>query len=296
MARRRLCVVTGYPSSLFSGYIRQMSTAPKLTWLHVSDLHFGHGDAHYRFDQQGVTGAILRDAEARAKLLGPPDFIFVTGDIAFSGQKEQYAQAKDWLTKLLAKVGGSPRLFVVPGNHDVDRKQAAKLAAAALHKELRGDPKKLDELLQDASQMQALWPKLGAYAEFAKDLGTPALTAETPFYSQEVDCQLGGKVVVVGLNTALLCLDDQDGPKTLGLGRGQILKAIEQQPTDALLLVLQHHPPEWLSDGNDLAAHLQLRPQIQFSGHVHQQQGVVHMPLLGGTRLQFVAGAGHMDA
>ena len=87
--------MTGYPSSLFSGYIRQMSTAPKLTWLHVSDLHFGHGDAHYRFDQQGVMGAILRDAEERAKLLGPPDLIFVTGDIAFSGQKEQYAQAKD---------------------------------------------------------------------------------------------------------------------------------------------------------------------------------------------------------
>lgn len=65
------------------------TSAPSLTWLHVSDLHFGHGDAHYRFDQSGVTTAILRNAESMAKRIGPPDLIFVTGDIAFSGQAAQ---------------------------------------------------------------------------------------------------------------------------------------------------------------------------------------------------------------
>jgi len=269
--------------------------AGSLTWLHVSDLHFGHGDAHYRFDQSGVTSAILRNAESMAKRIGPPDLIFVTGDIAFSGQPAQYQQAKEWLGRLRSAVGGSPRLFLVPGNHDVDRKLAMKLSAAAIHKELRAEPRKLDELLSDHTEMQPLWPKLRAYAEFATAVGSPSISADKPFYIEEVPCPLGGKLRIAGLNTALLSFDNDDSPKNLGLGRGQILKAIEEQPTDALLLVLEHHPEEWLLDGKALVAQLQQRAHIQFSGHVHNQHGVVHMPLLGGSRLQFVAGAGHKD-
>lgn len=269
--------------------------AGSLTWLHVSDLHFGHGDAHYRFDQSGVTTAILRNAESMAKRIGPPDLIFVTGDIAFSGQAAQYALAKEWLERLRSAVGGTPRVFLVPGNHDVDRKLAMKLSAAAIHKELRTEPRKLDELLSDHTEMQTLWPKLRAYSEFATAVGSPSIGADKPFYIEEVPCPLGGKLRIAGLNTALLSFDNDDSPKNLGLGRGQILKAIEEQPTDALLLVLEHHPEEWLLDGKALIAQLQQRAHIQFSGHVHNQHGVVHMPLLGGSRLQFVAGAGHKD-
>jgi predicted MPP superfamily phosphohydrolase len=269
--------------------------AGSLTWLHVSDLHFGHGDAHYRFDQSGVTSAIIRNAESMARRIGPPDLIFVTGDIAFSGQPAQYQQAKEWLGRLRSAVGGSPRLFLVPGNHDVDRKLAMKLSAAAIHKELRAEPRKLDELLSDHTEMQPLWPKLFAYAEFATEVGSPSISADKPFYIEEVSCPLGGKLRIAGLNTALLSFDNDDSPKNLGLGRGQILKAIEEQPTDALLLVLEHHPEEWLLDGKALVAQLQQRAHIQFSGHVHNQHGVVHVPLLGGSRLQFVAGAGHKD-
>lgn len=270
-------------------------SARSLTWLHVSDLHFGHGDAHYRFDQSGVTSAIIRNAESMAKRLGPPDLIFVTGDIAFSGQPAQYQQAKEWLGRLRSAVGGTPRLFLVPGNHDVDRKLAMKLSAAATHNELRAHPRKLDELLNDHTEMQTLWPKLRAYAEFATEVGSPSMSADKPFYVEDVSCRLGGKLRIAGLNTALLSFDNNDSPKNLGLGRGQLLKAIEEQPTDALLLVLEHHPQEWLLDGKALVAQFQQRAHIQFSGHVHNQHGVVHMPLLGGSRLQFVAGAGHKD-
>ena len=266
-----------------------------LTWLHVSDLHFGHGDAHYRFDQSGVTIAILRNAESMATRIGPPDLIFVTGDIAFSGQPGQYQQAKEWLGRLTAAVGGTPRLLLVPGNHDVDRKLATKLSAGAIHKELRADPRKLDELLHDHNEMQPLWPKLRAYSEFATEVGSPSMSADKPFYVEDVSCRLGGKLRIAGLNTALLSFDNDDSPKNLSLGRGQLLKAIEEQPTDALLLVLEHHPQEWLLDGKALVAQLQQRAHIQFSGHVHNQHGVVHMPLLEGSRLQFVAGAGHKD-
>lgn len=271
------------------------SPARSLTWLHISDLHFGHGDANYRFDQEGVTGAVLDHARERASKLGPPDLILLTGDVAFSGQAAQYVQAREWLRRLVEAVGGQPRVFVVPGNHDIDRGRARGFASAAVHRELRAAPKKLDELLGNPDDLRTIWPKVAGYADFAKEVGESGLTPERPFYAHEVPCALGGKLVVVGLNTALLSVDGEDGPTNLALGRGQLLKAIEQQPKDALLLVLQHHPASWLVDGKDLSAQLQQRAHIQFSGHVHEQRSDAHAPLLGGSRLHFAAGAGHKD-
>lgn len=274
-----------------------MVNEPKLTWVHISDLHFGHGDAHYLFDQVGVTNALIRDAERMCKRLGPPDLLVVTGDIAFSGQSTQYDQARQWLRELHALLGGHARILMVPGNHDIDRKQGGMGSGKVLHAGLRSDPRLLDELLRDPEQMKAIWPKLQAYSDFSKNFEGCAIDSASPFWVQELFLpKFPRKLVACGLNTALQCFDEKDGPANLRLGRGQLLRAVEQQSPEALLLVLQHHPPEWLSDGRDLTNQLQQRPHIQFSGHVHQQQGIAHATLVGGARLQFVAGAGHTDS
>ncbi len=83
-----------------------VSTAKSLTWIHLSDLHFGHGkEAMTRFDQKLVTDKIIRDAELVAGELGPPDVVFLTGEIAFSASAEkEYAAAEEWLSE---RFGGS---------------------------------------------------------------------------------------------------------------------------------------------------------------------------------------------
>lgn len=287
------------PLVYLSGYLPLRMGKPDrgaaLTWLHVSDLHFGHGDAHQRFDQVGVTNAIIEHAKGMASQIGEPDLILVTGDVAFSAQSTEYAQAKAWLQKLRQSVGGTPRVFVIPGNHDVNRKTAEKIAPAALHRELRKDHKKLNELLLDSDQMQVIWSKFSEFTDFCKEFEQPGLTAGAPFFAQEIQSPVGGKLIVVGLNTSLLCFDNADSPENLALGRGQLLQAIESQPNDALLLVLQHHPADWLCDGDQLATVLGQHAHIQFSGHVHKQRGILQMPLFGGASLQLVAGAGHKD-
>lgn len=274
-----------------------MVPQPSLTWVHVSDLHFGHGDAHYHFDQVGVTNALLRDVEGMCKRLGPPDLLVVTGDIAFSGQAAQYAQATEWLRALHRKLGGCARILVVPGNHDIDRKQGSLGNGKLLHAGLRSDPRLLDELLRDPEQMKAIWPKLQAYSDFARDIAGCTIDSFNPFWMQEISLPLfPGKIIACGLNTALQCFNDKDSPTTLRLGRGQLLKTIEQQPSDVLLLILQHHPPDWLSDGREEVRQLEQRAHVLFSGHVHQQQGIVHSTFISGTRLHLIAGASHADS
>ncbi len=66
---------------------------------------------------------LVSDCESRTKAIGQAvDALLVTGDIAYAGQDQEYVSALSWLKELADRCGCAPdRIFVVPGNHDVDR-------------------------------------------------------------------------------------------------------------------------------------------------------------------------------
>ncbi len=98
---------------------------PALTWLHLSDLHFRTEDLH-AWDEDLVLRRLLDDVRQRVAEGLAPDLIFVTGDLAFSGAPAEYALARAFFDDLLAATDlPKDRLFLVPGNHDVDRKRSA---------------------------------------------------------------------------------------------------------------------------------------------------------------------------
>jgi len=269
-----------------------------LTWIHLSDLHFGHGnEAPGRFDQKLVTRKIIEDATMVASELGPPDVVFVTGDIAFSASTDkEYPVAKLWLDELLGALSiGPDRVLLVPGNHDVDRKKAVEGLARNVHKLARTNPKEVDALLQNAVEMETIWPKLAAYQKFARAYGSPEIRPGKPFWTKELPSGLG-PIMAIGLNTTLLSFDGGDSPENLALGLDQFQQAQQEAKRDALLFVLQHHPPGWLSDGKDLFALLADWPHILLSGHIHDQNGFIRLPLTSRGHLELVAGAGHQDA
>lgn len=91
----------------------------KVSILHLSDIHFS------------VTkdNPILNRTEAIAKAVsshpcGDTIIIVVTGDIAFSGRKEEYDIAasffEDLQLKIYQRTNVLPSLVIVPGNHDCD--------------------------------------------------------------------------------------------------------------------------------------------------------------------------------
>lgn len=296
----------------------EVKSSPALTLLHLSDLHFGQqiaakdNPALARFDQQLVTRCLLEDVKDLAKQGQKPDWILVTGDIAFSGQASEYALAKAWLEQVAKAVGlGLERVLLVPGNHDGDRKKAtANFVSKNTHSSLRAAPLELNDLLQpdNASQLQTtLWPKLAAYADFAGAFGAPKLTPSSPFWTLQLDTAFAQPVYAIGLNSCLLSYDGEDAPSNLALGLGQLERAFHDIPPGALVLAMAHHPPEWLVDGvagqhrdvgaaHALTTFLQKHPHILFVGHVHQQGGLVTHPLHTGGLLRFVAGAGHEAA
>lgn len=69
--------------------------------LHLSDIHFQKKeDEENRAYREGVQTKLLEVVKTHLKQHKNPDFVVVTGDIAFSGKKQQYDQAWDFFKSL----------------------------------------------------------------------------------------------------------------------------------------------------------------------------------------------------
>ena len=99
-----------------------------IVWLHLSDWHQRGRD----FDRVVVRDALIEDLCNRDRIasqLGRVDFIVFSGDLAFSGKAEEYETAgREFLAPVMSAVSLSrDRVFFVPGNHDIDRRDLEML-------------------------------------------------------------------------------------------------------------------------------------------------------------------------
>ena len=99
-----------------------------LTWLHVSDVHLSASNPHERDVVIPALFEFVKTSRLRGEL--KPDIIFATGDIAekgsvaaFMGKGSEPALATAFFDDLLqATALEKDRLFIVPGNHDVEQR------------------------------------------------------------------------------------------------------------------------------------------------------------------------------
>jgi 3',5'-cyclic AMP phosphodiesterase CpdA len=91
--------------------------------LNIADIHFRYPICNTQMDPDlPYRTMLILDARSLVKRLGSVDAILVCGDIAFAGLKEEYDAALEWLKDLSEACGCTlDRVFVAPGNHDVDR-------------------------------------------------------------------------------------------------------------------------------------------------------------------------------
>lgn len=284
------------------------------TWIHISDLHFGVG-AHrekHRFDQHAVTDAIVRDI--KESNFGPPDFIFVAGDIAWNGQPGEYEQAGTWLKSLLEAANCPPeRLRIVPGNHDVDRAKASTKPVARAHSEIRVAPEELDNELENEALREILFAKLGGYAEFLNSFG-PHHPVPGPNGIDWWECLepingVRGKLRIAGLSTVWIS-DGSDGRLHKGqavpfirnmiLGERQMRRAFGEGAEGELLFIVTHHPLDWINRDavDEFFKVLGRRSYIHLCGHIHDASmgATARRFLVQGNVVRYFAGAAHGEA
>jgi predicted MPP superfamily phosphohydrolase len=276
---------------------------PLFTWIHLSDIHFGHGDAEYGCDQQLVLQALHDDLVEQGRR-HPPSAIFVTGDIAFSGKSEQYERALAWLSSVGLAIGlEAQNIFVVPGNHDVNREvDRIKDIKRLLHL-VRNGQESLDGALADPTDRDRFAKRMAPYLEFAACLAPACLQRpSTAPMSRLFWCHRIAhghlSLRLLGLNTALLAADNDDHSH-LRVGKSQYAAALIEPPVapGEVVIVLSHHPLTggWMADEQETEGWLRKHAQIHLSGHVHEPMSEEVWAGAGGKFIRVVAGATHNE-
>ncbi len=288
-----------HPASVLSlsPVAEQHSPINHLRILHLSDLHERVALPWMKDDRQAKVR--VRAASRRRVLetnfpevlgeisrAGRIDLVCFTGDAADWGLPEEYAEAGTRLREILQRVEVAPRrLFVVPGNHDIQRSEAAEawqhvreLAAvnghglsdwlAGMTPPYGAASQWLDEL---ATRTAAFWTWV------KEDLGLAELTpggGRHPRLGYAIsleDLGLPFPVHVVGLDSAWLCGDDHDATKIMmGASQADLLGRDERaKPLAGFRLALIHHPLDHLADGDRCRRLLADTVDLLLHGHQH---------------------------
>ena len=266
----------------------------KFSWLHLSDFHFkASGDL---FSQQVSTDAILKDIPLRLSGEHPLQFVVVTGDIAFSGKSIEYDLAAEFFKSLASALGLTvDRIFVSPGNHDVDRSLQEFVYGGVL--EGLTNQQAVDEFLGRESDRTTLLERQAAFRIFRDQLfidGTTRVTNDNLARVRALDLD-GLRICVLELNSAWLS-GSKDQIGRLLIGERQMINALavadEYKPH--LTVSLAHHPIDWLSEFDQLSCSGRLLPRLHVfhSGHLHRHEVSIRL-LPGAECLLVAAGSSH---
>ncbi len=237
-----------------------------VTWLHVSDFHLSDKGP---YNQEVILNALVSSVKRFREEKGrKPDLIFATGDIASQGKAKEYEFATKFFDDLLDAAGlNRDRLFIVPGNHDVDRSAGEFLVRSISSEESADRFFSLDKPishLRDKFQAFSEW--YNAY--FNTIRAFPSNTTCSPV---EIVTINNIRIAVLPLNSALFCIDDHDHEK-LFIGNRCLDEAKKQLSSSDITIALVHHPLEWLSPVEQAKIRRKLVESVDLllQGHFHQ--------------------------
>lgn len=222
----------------------------------------------------------MSDLTKQVQKHGQVGAILIGGDVAFKAAPDEYQAARTWIQQL-AQISGCPkeRIFVVPGNHDVDRGtikgsvpiqnvQNVIASTALAQREW-----KLKQQLRDATTGPLLLEAHSAYNHFAAPFGCQIWPAK-PFWHQDIDLSGGVGLRLYGLTSTLLSGREGNDDNERDLYLSPLQTVLDPAP-NMLNLVLCHHPIDWLDDGEAVDDALTTRAHFHLFGHKHKQRLVM---------------------
>ncbi|MCP4627381.1 MAG: metallophosphoesterase [bacterium] len=216
-----------------------------MKYLHLSDLHLASIESKgpvQAFNQDVVSRSVV----AAIKGLGLNfDFIVITGDIARAGQADEYEVCLVFCNALLEATGlDRQRLFIVPGNHDVNRLSVTQKHIKSFY--AFDDQDEITETFTDPDLFPILMRKFEGFNAFAAKAAAPKrFDASTCWFAETIRVtrsQQVCRIALAGLNSCLFAGYDGDDRQKLALGLYQVNQAQEQITEADLSIALFHHP------------------------------------------------------
>ncbi len=261
-----------------------------VAYVHLSDIHFGQERGGDRITHGDVKERLIEDAarQVRNHAGGSAAGIIVTGDAAYAGKANEYKDAGAWLDRLAAAVNCSrTAVQVVPGNHDIDRDGISPACKLMLDQIIADGETKLDSFLESKLDCELLYAKFAAYRPFAEGYDCALDHSGGPASDRTVELAPGRFIRFIGLNSALICsANDVEGRLLLGAAQRVLPKTPGEE-----LVVLCHHPLNWLQDSDEARRYVRSRARVFVSGHEHNPSLKIEHIQEGSDLMMLAAGA-----
>lgn len=271
--------------------IKKMKTVDKtneqqdnMRILHLSDLHFNSEDDDDDIEvRKQYTYSFIDKLKAICQK-EPIQYIFITGDIGYKAEEKDYVQAEKFINSLLRVCGlEAERLFLCPGNHDVDRSEIK-------HYSYPQEQKEADSFLslKELKNHEKSFQNYNALCKRLKCLPYQIGKDETYLTGVKFceDC------TIVCVNTAWLSKDNQ--MKKIWVGKNYPVaiknKIDESYDKDYVrkelpVIAIMHHPVSYWEEQDRLYYNGNLNvwemitkmSDIVLCGHTHETSDLSHM-------------------
>jgi len=218
-----------------------------LKWFHISDMHFEGG---HPLDRKELADYILDAAREKLEKGWKPDFIAISGDIAYSAEQGQYSDAICFLDELLQMLElQRDRVSMCPGNHDIDRTINRYLFQGCRPKIVSGSD--IEEFLR-SPERATLLERMARYSEFRKTYLTSG--SQLTFDSRNINAVNhmsidGLDVQLCEMNSAWLANGGKEDIEKLVVGSSSLNQFIKSLPPHEghVFFGVIHHPFHWLA-------------------------------------------------
>jgi formylglycine-generating enzyme required for sulfatase activity len=248
---------------------------PNFSWLHLSDWHQRGED----FDRTVVRDALLQDLRSRRDIdprLAQVAFVVFSGDAAFGGSTAEFEAARrNLFDPVLSAIGLEARhLFLVPGNHDLNRDVVREMLPEELQKPFASDEQVKNWLTAEKKRTRALEP-FEDYSRFVAGY----TGQDSPDFAAVQRVTLDGlEVALLGLNSAWTCgrNKNEQGEVNdygfLAVGEPQIHSALASLADADVRIAVVHHPFAWLQGFERSLIEERLKEVCHFilRGHEHE--------------------------
>jgi predicted MPP superfamily phosphohydrolase len=260
----------------------------RFSWLHLSDLHMGMPGQGWMWPTLKHT--FFDDLRQIHRKVGDWDVVVFSGDLTQTGAKTEFDALSSSLIeiwKVFEELGFAPKLFVVPGNHDLARPDPLDPAVKVL-KNWTIDEEVRQEIWKNESSPYKRAID-GAFENFIewRDLklpsSVPLLAVQKGYLPGDCSSSLeirGTRIGLVGLNSAWLQLGSEDFEERLHVDTWQLLRVTGGDPVawcreNTFNLLITHHPAAWLSAESKAYWNSEINPAGRFSAHLY---GHMHIP------------------
>ena len=250
--------------------------------LQLSDIHFKRlPDAKDEYTQ--LKERLYEKVEEIVKE-STIDCILICGDVAFSGNSDEYEQkAKVFINRLCDITQcEAAQVYMVPGNHDKNRDAGYPYTRTLLRESMLKDEmgyEKFFSLYMDENDVYAKWLiPFEAYTAFANEYrcvsdcvantkaGTKKEYSDKFYWEDEL--KVGSySLRLHGINSCYV--SDWDDDKHDQILPIELYKTTKNK--NVVNVSVMHHPLEFVKDTEKVEQEIDDLYQIQFYGHIHKQ-------------------------